>query len=115
MTIVLRLLSALLPTILIEYGVLLMLGERLRRVLLSSVVVNCLTNVPLNLYMLLAVQTGKRELLVAEGMVVIIETLWYNVVAHVPIGRASVYGVLCNAISFLTGILFQTLYLLLTQ
>ena len=49
MTLVVVLLIALVLTILIELGVLLLLGERQKRVLCSSVVVNVLTNVPLNI------------------------------------------------------------------
>ena len=46
---VMQLLVALILTILIEYGVLWMLLERRKKVLLSSIAVNVLTNVPLNL------------------------------------------------------------------
>jgi len=106
MMILLRLLSTLIPTILIEYGVLLLMGERSRRVLLSSVVVNCLTNVPLNFYLLLSSSVEWPHLLIAEGLVVVIEALWYYLLLR-RVVQASVYSVLCNAVSFLTGILFQ--------
>ena len=46
------LLVPLVATIVIEWGVLLLLGERRRRVLLASVAINVLTNVPLNLFAL---------------------------------------------------------------
>lgn len=106
-------LTMLLATILIEYGVLLMFGERSRRVLLSSVVVNVLTNVPLNyVFLSLPGPIGIKELLVAEALIIIIEALWYYVVCRLPVGRASVYSALCNAISFLTGVIVQSLLLL---
>ena len=49
----LQLLVSLIPTILIELGVLWFLLERRKIVLLSSIAVNVLTNIPLNLYVLL--------------------------------------------------------------
>ena len=52
MIVVPTLLLALVPTILIELVVLLLLGERRGLVLGSSVVINMLTNIPLNLFAL---------------------------------------------------------------
>ena len=46
------LLLALVPTIAIELGVLLFVRERRRKVLLASVVMNILTNIPLNFLMI---------------------------------------------------------------
>ena len=43
-------LLALVATVLIELGVLYLLGEKRKRVLLASVVINVATNVPLNLF-----------------------------------------------------------------
>ncbi len=111
MMMMLCLLSALIPTIVIEYGVLLLLGERQRRVLLSSVVMNCVTNVPLNVCLCLSGGVGWSPLLVAEGLVVVIEALWYFLLLR-RVVQASVYSVLCNGISFLCGILFQLIYAL---
>ena len=53
MRLVIQILTALIPTILIELGVLWLLLERQKKVLLSSIAVNVLTNVPLNIYVLL--------------------------------------------------------------
>lgn len=114
MTTFLIIASLFLLTAFIECGVLCMMGENTRRVLLSSVAVNFLTNVPLNLWLLFGV-TGLKELLVAEGLIVIIEALWYYIVAKLPVRRASACSLLCNAISFLTGVTIQTTYYLLTQ
>ncbi len=104
------LLLALVATILIEFVVLLLLGERSRVVLGSSVVVNMLTNVPLNLF-LYGVDDSFATLLVAEVLVVLVEALWYFVFLR-NLSRAFVYSALCNAISFLIGILAQLLAVL---
>ena len=99
-------------TIVIELGVLLFLGERRRSVLTALVVVNVLTNVPLNLW-LRAVDGGLSEILLGEVVVVIVECLWYYWFVK-RWEQAIVYGVLCNAISFLTGELFVLMFLLFT-
>ena len=103
----LTILSTLVPTILIELGVLWLLLERRRCVLWSSVVVNVLTNVPLNLWFQHH-ETTWTALLVAELLVFVIEALWYRWFAG-QWYQALVYAFLCNAISFLLGLLFQLL------
>lgn len=108
MGVVLTLLIALVATILIEYGVLIMLGEKRRRVLLSSVVINILTNVPLNLY-LLFVGNSWTAIAVGEVLVIVVEALWYFWFVR-EWQRAFVYSFLCNAISFLLGVLFQLIF-----
>ena len=72
----LKLLYTLIPTILIELAVLWLLREKRRKVLLASVAINVLTNVPLNLY-LLYVASGIKEIIIGEVIVVVVETLWY--------------------------------------
>lgn len=105
-----RLLIALIPTILIEGGVLWLMGERRRKVLGASVVVNVLTNVPLNLYLML-VDDSWATLLVGEVIVVVVETLWYLLFVK-QFKQAFIYSLLCNATSFLIGLLvFQIIYL----
>ena len=101
--------TALVLTIVIEYGVLRLLGERSRRVLLSSVVVNVLTNVPLNVY-LLTVGTGWDSLFLGELLVLAVETLWYCYFVGQWI-RALIYSLFCNIVSFMTGALIQLLVL----
>ena len=103
-------LSTLIPTVLIELWVLWLLLERRRRVLWSSVVVNVLTNVPLCLWFLHH-ETIWTSLLMAEVLVVVIETLWYRWFTG-QWYQAFVYAFLCNAISFLLGLLFQLLCLI---
>ena len=100
----LKLLYTLIPTILIELAVLWLLREKRRKVLLASVAINVLTNVPLNLY-LLYVASGIKEIIIGEVIVVVVETLWY--LCFVNLKQAFIYSLLCNAISFLLGVLVQ--------
>lgn len=102
------LILALIPTILIELVVLLLLRERRKRVLASSVVVNVITNVPLNLYVNFIGNTIPT-LLLGEVIVILVETLWYYVFIR-ELSRSFTYSILCNAISFLTGLFVQILY-----
>lgn len=105
-----RLLIALVPTILIEWGVLLMLGERQRRVLWASVLINALTNVPLNLYVI-HYGISPMGIAVGETLVVAVEAMGYYWLIR-DFRKALVYSFLCNAISFLIGCLVQLLFLL---
>lgn len=104
---------ALIGTILIELGVLWLLLERRKSVLCSSVVVNVLTNVPLNLLILhWGIIDGLSSLLLAEVLVVLIEALWYFCFVR-QWRQAFIYSLLCNAISFLVGMLFEFLYMMI--
>lgn len=98
------LLIALVFTILIEYIVLRCLGERRKKILLSSVVINLLTNVPLNIYIDYAGYDWP-QILFGEIVVIIVETLWYWLLTR-DLHQSVVYSFLCNAISFLIGLLF---------
>jgi hypothetical protein len=98
--------SALVATILIELVVLLLLRERRRRVLGASVFINVCTNVPLNL--LAGHLHDLGDVLLAEFLVVVVEALWYAIWTK-DFKQAVVYGFLCNAISFLVGLLFLLL------
>ena len=101
------LLLTLVPTIVIELCVLWLLRERRADVLWSSVVVNILTNVPLNLFVTF-VSGSLSAIVVAEVLVVAVETLWYRYFAD-SWHQALTYSFLCNAISFLIGVLCQLL------
>lgn len=109
MTITHILLLALIPTILIELAVLLLLRERSAKVLTASVVINILTNVPLNLYVNY-VSNSLLTILCGEILVVVVETLWYYLFLS-NLSRSFIYSFLCNTISFLTGLLAQLLYI----
>lgn len=104
------LLLALVATILIEFVVLLLLGERSRLVLGSSVVVNMLTNVPLNLF-LYYIDDSFTTIIIAEVIIMFVEALWYFLFLR-NLSRAFIYSILCNAISFLIGILALCLMIL---
>lgn len=104
MGIVLPYLLALLATILIEVAVLVLLGERRQKVVWASVEINIFTNVPLNIVLQHVEQTAVA-IAIGEAVVVIIELLWYYLFVR-NIRQAAVYSVLCNAISFLIGLIF---------
>jgi len=108
-----RLLAPLVATIVIELGVLLCLGERRRKVLLGSVVINVLTNVPLNLYAIY-VDYGPTTVIVGEMLVMVVEELWYAWLIR-DWRQAFLYSLLCNAVSYLTGLLFQMLMIYFTS
>lgn len=103
-----RILCALIPTILIEYGVLWMLKERRQKVLLSSIAINVLTNVPLNLY-LYFIDDRNGTILIGEVVIFLIETVWYWFFTR-NFKQAVLYSFLCNAISFLIGALLFILF-----
>lgn len=101
------LLYGLVATIVIETLVLLALNERRWTVLAMSVVMNILTNVPLNL----AVQTiptlgdTLSSQLGLEAIVLVVESgLYYLILRNVR--TAFTYALLCNGISYLIGLLF---------
>ena len=107
MTLVVVLLIALVLTILIELGVLLLLGERQKRVLWSSVAVNVLTNVPLNT-ILYYYEVDDVGVILGEVIVVVVEALWYFAFLK-SWKKAVVYSVFCNVISFLAGLVLLLL------
>jgi hypothetical protein len=109
-----QLLIALTLTILIEFGVLWLLMERRRKVLALSVVINVLTNVPLNL-VVMHVGYSTMTVLIGELIVLFVEALWYLIFIR-DVCKAFIYSLLCNAVSFLIGLLGQTVCTyLLTQ
>lgn len=108
---ILQLLASLIPTILIEYGVLWLLLERRKKVLISSIAVNVLTNIPLNLYVLL-VNDSMGDILIGEAIVILVEAAWYWYFTR-DTRKAVIYSLLCNAISFLFGILLWSVYTLI--
>lgn len=102
------LLFPLVATIGIELLVLLFVRERRWTVLAASVVMNIMTNVPLNLAAsrMPALQTYLPAQLAAEAIVVVAETLLFRIVT----GRwstAAKYALLCNVVSYLCGVAFS--------
>ena len=101
------LLLALISTILIELVVLLLLRERSRVVLGSSVIINILTNIPLNLYVVY-INNSLPAIVLGELIVVVVEAFCYFLLLR-NLSRAFIYSSLCNSISFLIGVLAQLL------
>lgn len=101
------LLLALISTVLIEFVVLVLLRERSRVVLGSSVFVNILTNIPLNLYVIY-IDNSVLTIVLGELIVVVVEALCYFLLLR-NISRAFIYSSLCNSISFLIGVLVELL------
>mgnify|MGYP006916107008 CR=1 FL=1 len=101
------LLLALILTILIEIVVLLLLGERSMVVLGSSVVINILTNIPLNIYVIY-IDNSVLTVVFGELIVVVVEALCYFLLLR-NLSRAFIYSSLCNSISFLIGVLVELL------
>ena len=104
---VVPMLIALVATILIEIAVLLLLGEKRRKVLIASVVINIITNVPLNI-IAQSVGLSTVGVIIGELTVVAVEALWYYLFVR-KASQAFVYSLLCNAISFLAGLICYTL------
>lgn len=102
------LLLFLVPTILIEMGVLLLLREKRAKVLAASVGINILTNIPLNI-ILAIVGSTLPTLLAGEIAVIGVETLCYRPLTG-NWKQAAIYSLLCNAISFLIGLLAQLIF-----
>jgi len=98
-------LSALLPTIVIELAVLFFLRERRRRVLLGSVAINCSTNIPLTIWALATYPTWP-QVIMAELLIWLTEAGLYRLLGcHTQ--QALAYAFLANAISFLTGLVVE--------
>lgn len=104
------LLYAWVATVIIELLVLLVLGERRRRVLAFSLVINVLTNLPLNVLLLFYVYEPQMQLasLIGEVVVVVVETLLFWPVTR-RLRQALLYAVACNVASCLIGLLYQLL------
>ena len=102
------LLSALSLTIIIEWIVLRIMGENSKKILLYSMLINTATNLPLNIFV---AQAALSTQLTAELLIVLIEALLYCIVIK-DIRKSFIYSTLCNATSYLTGILIELTILL---
>jgi len=100
-------LSALLLTIAIELGMLMLMGEKRKDVLTGAVAINILTNVPLNFFLMTyGYSTGR--FVTGELLVLLAEAMWYFLFVR-QWRKAAIYSLLCNATSFLAGVLIQYL------
>ena len=104
-------LMTLIPTIIIEYAVLMMLGEKRKKVLCTSVSINIMTNIPLCLF-LMDRCSPIAEIAMAEAIVVLVEAICYWAITK-STRLSIVYSLLCNAISYFAGLLAQTAYRLI--
>ena len=95
-----RYIAPLLLTMLIELGVLRLLGERRRKILVSSLIVNILTNPAINYF--LGDDYTVAMLAVGEVLVVAVETIWYFLFGK-SLKDALIYSALCNLVSYFAG------------
>lgn len=90
----------LLLTMLIELLVLKLLGEKEKKILVSSLIVNALTNPAINYF--IADNYTIFNVAVGEIVVVMIEMIWYYFFGK-SFKDALIYSALCNAVSFFAG------------
>ena len=95
-----RYIAPLLLTMLIELGVLWLLGERRRKILVSSLIVNLLTNPAINYF--LEDDYAVAMLAAGELLVVVVETIWYFLFGN-TMKDALIYSALCNLVSYFSG------------
>lgn len=111
-TAAIHLLYTLVATIIIEALVLLALHERRWKVLAASVVMNVLTNLPLNFAVRFVPALHHPSFplqIVLECVVVVVESLLFYAVTRRR-RTAMLYALLCNATSYLCGLLFGVVY-----
>lgn len=102
------LLTPLMATLLLESFLLLCMRERRWQVLAASVVLNVLTNVPLNAFVMSYGVSSPLHLTGLECLVVLVEFVGFWLVLH-DCRQAFKYSLLCNTFSALVGFLFQYL------
>ena len=105
-----RYIAPLILTILIELFVLKFLGEKERKILVSSLIVNALTNPAINYF--IADNYTIFNVAVGEVIVVMIEMIWYYFFGK-TIKDALIYSMLCNVVSYFAGNVIFFVYLLL--
>lgn len=103
------LLSFLMATIILESFLLLCMRECRWQVLATSVVLNILTNVPLNAFMRSFGVYDPLNVIGLECLVVAVEFIGYWLVLH-DRKRAFKYSLMCNLFSALIGCFFQLLF-----
>ena len=113
MMILLRLTYAFVLTVLIEGGVLWGLYEKRKEIIRLSVLLNILTNIPLNVFNIYS-SFDIWQILVAEICIVMIEACGYFMLLK-NCRISIVYSLLCNTMSFFLGVLFEYVYLLCTK
>lgn len=105
---IIPIISTLLLTVIIEYCLLRLMGEERGKVLYASMAINAATNLPLNIFFATA---SASTLLIAETIIIFAEAALYYIITG-DIKKSLVYSTLCNATSFLTGVLIELMILL---
>ena len=105
-----RYIAPLILTILIELLVLKLLGEKEKKILVSSLIVNALTNPAINYF--IADNYTIFNVAVGEIVVVMIEMIWYYFFGK-SFKDALIYSTLCNVVSYFAGNVIFFVYLLL--
>lgn len=104
-----NLIYPLIATMVIEAIVLLCFHERRWEVLSLSVVMNIVTNLPLNLVALFVLEDITIPMIILlEGIVFLVESWFYFLVTH-SWRKSITYSLACNLTSYLSGVLFQLL------
>ena len=97
--------TALILTIAIEMGMLMLMGEKRRKVLLTSVWMNAATNIALNMYITF-VRCIVWEVIAAEVIIIIIEAAGYYLVTKDK-KKSITYSTLCNGVSCFAGVIMS--------
>ena len=105
-----RYIAPLILTMLIELLVLKLLGEKQKIILVSSLIVNALTNPAINYF--IADNYTIFNVAVGEVVVVMIEMIWYYFFGK-TLKDALIYSTLCNVVSYFAGNVIFFVYLLL--
>ena len=108
--IVLRILLPLAGTIPAECAMLAVMGERRGNVYGASVLMNVVTNVSLNVCLSFSYHSTWTDVAIGEVAVLVVETVWFWCVLR-QWKKAAVYSFLCNAASFLLGLILDILFL----
>ena len=105
--IILKVILALVFTILIEGVILFQLKERRLKIYIAMIIMNVVTNVPLNVFSILALNKWDLGFIVLfvpciEIGIALIETLAYYFYTKEKT-RSIIYGIFCNAYSYIIG------------
>ena len=112
MNLPLEVLKNYLLTVLLEMIVLMIFREKRIKVYIASIIINSLTNVPLNLFLLTYHFCNDWYYIITlislELIIIVIEVLLYYFVIKDK-KRSIIYGVFCNLYSFLIGLIIVIL------
>ncbi len=105
-------------TVLLEIMVLMIFREKRIKVYIASIIINLITNVPLNLFLLTYYFSNDWHYIITlislELLIIVIEVLLYYLLIKDK-KRSIIYGVFCNLYSFLIGLIIAILVKLIFQ